>query len=182
MTSVVHQGTVTANEVLALQTVELQQLSIVFLAGGGGRLLCRQSDQHLLPHVGDWKCFMACECLHCLVGIVAAGTDEEPAGVAERRDLRVTGAVLTGYLNAFSFHQDGVNLNEAIDEEHRRKRAGIVPGHGANAAALGTLHLLVPLLAQEQLLDALSAVHVEAAQGLGVAVGLQADGTLRLLL
>ena len=31
---------VTANEVLALQTVELQQLSVVFLAGRGGGFLC----------------------------------------------------------------------------------------------------------------------------------------------
>ena len=62
------------------------------------------------------------------------------------------------------------------------RELALFPATGANAAALGTLHLLVPLLSQEQLLDALSAVHVEAGQGLGVAVGLQADGTLQLLL
>ena len=74
-----------------------------------------------------------------------------------------------------------MNADEAIDEEHGWKKLGIVPSDGADAAALGTLHLLVPLLSQEQLLDALSAVHVEAGQGLRVPVGLQADGTLQLL-
>ena len=180
MTSVVHQGTVTANEVLALQTVELQQLSVVFLAGGGGGFLCPELGQRPLPHLGDWKRLMACKYFHLLVGIVAAGTDE-PAGVAERCGFRIR-AILTGNFVALRLFHNVTDLNEAIDEEHRWKGAGVVPSHGANAAALGTLHLLVPLLSQEQLLDALSAVHVEAGQGLGIAVGLQAYGTLQLLL
>ena len=122
---------------------------------------------------------MASEYLHFLVGVVAAGADE-PTRVAEIFGFCI-GTVLTGDLT-LGFSYDFMNVNEAIDEEHSSKRTGIISRYGDSTAALGTLHFLVPLLYQKQLLDAPSAVDVEAGQGLRVVKGIQTDGTLQLFL
>ena len=108
------------------------------------------------------------------MGSVAAGRDE-PTGVAERCQFSIAG--MRGDFNALpSF----VNFDEAIDKEngwrcHFQSRSqccgtGGTPPPGPSA---------VPVAA---IVDVLSAVDVQASQGHGVAVGLQTDGTLQLLL
>ena len=104
--------------------------------------------------------------------VVSAGSADKPTGEAERGCTCVTGTVLAGNLVALSSFQDLVHFNQSIDEEHSGKGAGFIACHSNNTATLGTLQLLVPLLSQQQLLDAPPAVGVEAGQGLGLMVGL----------
>ena len=55
---------------------------------------------------------------------------------------------MAGNLIAFSFFQDLTDFNQSVDEEHSVEGAGVIACHSNDTAALGTLHLLVPLLSQ----------------------------------
>ena len=142
----VHQGTVSADELLTLKAVKLH-LSLVFLAGGGGRVLCRKLNQCTLPHLTDWNCLVAFKYSHLPVSISTAGTDEHTASVAERGGLCFR-AVLAGNFIALGFFHDVTHFNQSIDEEHSGEGAGVIAHHSDDTATLGTLHLLVPLLSQ----------------------------------
>ena len=146
--SVVHQGAVSADELLTLKTVELQLFSLMFLASGSGSFLYRKLDRGPLPHLRNRNCLgVASICFLLFVVISAAGTDEHTAGVAERGGL-CFGTVLAGNLIALSFLQDVTHFNQTIDEKHSGEGAGVIACHRNDTATLGTLHLLVPLLFQ----------------------------------
>ena len=113
---------------------------------------------------------------------IGARSANESTGVAQRNCLCITGAALTFNFISLGFFQDLRQFNQSVDEEHRGEGSGIIVCYSNNTMALGTLHFLVSLLLQYQPLDASLAVNVEARQGLGVAVGLQTDGTLDLFL
>ena len=90
---------------------------------------------------------MLCEYLDCRVK-VGTGSADKTTGVTKTDRLCIARAALAGnFITLGSFH-DLVHINQSIDEEHSGEGVGVIACHSNDTAALGTLHLLVPLLLQ----------------------------------